>query len=163
MQIRLSHTDPDIIYYLLPSNHYLISMQEITLNLSLGSVLLLLLRNGKLLSSVPVVVNTAILRWTFTNASAMIWASSLKTWSATQPWVNLAWQLRQHSASSAAQRKKKQCVNGKSSKMRICPSLAVWASGDESDAKDIRPAQLRWELGCQCLLRGWLIAWSAVH
>lgn len=72
MQIRLSHTDPDIIYYLLPSNHYLISMQEITLNLSLGSVLLLLLRNGKLLSSVPVVVNTAILRWTFTNASAMI-------------------------------------------------------------------------------------------
>lgn len=70
MQIRLSHTDPDIIYYLLPSNHYLISMQEITLNLSLGSVLLL--RNGKLLSSVPVVVNTAILRWTFTNASAMI-------------------------------------------------------------------------------------------
>lgn len=55
----------------LPSNHYLISMQQITLNFIHGSLPVLLLKEGKLLSSAaewPAVVNTAILRRPHTNA-----------------------------------------------------------------------------------------------
>lgn len=147
MLVRVRREDPAFIYYRLLSDHYLISMQQVTNNLTPppGSVPA---HSGKLLSwepGCPVVVNTATLRCSGTNDWICAQEKNLKKqYLRVEEWC----------------RRRKQRVN----ELGRCENQPHSPPGSPGEAKAGQDAtSSRWELDCKCLLRAWLIAWSAVY
>lgn len=149
----------------LPSNHYLISMQWITLNFISSSLLLLLLLRAELR------LITGLPWWT------------LPSWGGPSQMPELSCNL--HNLHHA---KNQLCIPFNQDFLSSCLSTTFRSDnkikdtmcgtagscwGDASrvlakcwwrgDAKDLRPTLSRWELGGKCLPRGRLIASSAVR